>query len=336
MSLSRRDFLRLMGGTAAIFTFPQVMLQGCKKALQKAAERAPVIWIQGQSCSGCSVSLLNKLDPDIASVITEHISLNFHQTVMAGTGDKATSVLEDALKKNRKGYILIVEGSIPTKAAEYCTIGEMDGRLISAREWIEKIAKNAKTVIAVGACATFGGIPAAEIRATGDNPTGAKSVSEILPNATVLNIPGCPPHPDWMVGSLLYFILKGLPELDEYNRPKLYFGKTVHDECERLKYYKKGKFAKYWGDEGCLYLLGCLGMDTNCDIPTRKWLNGANSCTGSGAGCIGCTENVFPDFGERGLFKHLNASNEELEKLEFPEIREAVYRLRENGGVING
>ena len=335
MSLSRRDFLRLMGGTAAIFAFPGVILQGCKKAIEKAAERAPVIWIQGQSCSGCSVSLLNKVDPDIAGVITDFISLNFHQTVMAGTGDKAISVLEDALKKKRKDYILIVEGSIPVKAAEYCTIGEVNGRLVSAKEWVEKLAKNAKAVVAIGTCATFGGIPAAEIRANGDNPTGAKSVAQILPKATVLNIPGCPPHPDWMVGALLHFMFKGLPELDEYNRPKIFFDKTVHEQCERLSDYNKGKFAKNWGDEGCLYLLGCLGIDTNCDIPERKWVN-ANSCTGSGAGCIGCTEDVFPDYGKRGLFKHLEASNEEIDNLEFPEVREAVYRLKDNGGAING
>lgn len=335
MSLSRRDFLRLMGGTAAIFAFPGVILQGCKRSLKKAAERTSVIWIQGQSCSGCSVSLLNKMDPDIASVITGFISLNFHQTIMGATGDKAIHVLEDTLKKERKDYILIVEGSIPTKSSEYCTIGEMDGRIIGVREWVEKLAKNAKAVVAVGSCAAFGGIPSAEIRANGDNPTGAKGVSAILPGTTVLNIPGCPPHPDWMVGALLHFMFKGVPELDEYNRPKLFFDKTVHEQCERLSYYKNGKFAKHWGDEGCLYLLGCLGIDTNCDIPARKWLNGTNSCTGSGSGCIGCTESVFPDFGKRGLYKHLEASNEEIEKLEHQEIRDAVCKLKKNGGVIN-
>ena len=64
MSLSRREFLKVMGGTAAAFAFPGVILQGCKKALQEATARTPVIWLQGQSCSGCSVSLLNKLNPD--------------------------------------------------------------------------------------------------------------------------------------------------------------------------------------------------------------------------------------------------------------------------------
>ncbi|HOO72180.1 MAG TPA: hydrogenase small subunit [Spirochaetota bacterium] len=334
MSLSRREFLKIMGGSAAALAFPGVILQGCKKALEKASERTNVIWLQAQSCSGCSVSLLNKLHPDIASVITEHISLNYHQTIMAGTGHVAVNVLEDAVKQNRKDFVLIVEGSIPTKDDLYCTVGEVGGHHVGVREWVEKLGKNALAVVAVGTCATGGGIPGAKIRATGDNPTGAKALEEILPGRTVINVGGCPPHPDWIVGTLLHVLLKGVPALDEQNRPLMYYGKTVHEQCERLKYYKEGIFAKHWGDEGCLYNLGCLGMDTGCDIPTRKFNDGINSCTGSGAGCIGCTENVFPDYGTRGIFKHLNASNTEIKSLH-PETQDAIMKLR-NGGVING
>jgi len=334
MSLNRREFLKVMGATTAAVAFPSVLIQGCKKALQKASERTNVIWIQAQSCSGCSVSLLNKLEPDIATVITEYISLNYHQTICGGTGHAAIQVLENAVKTNRKDFILIVEGSIPTKSDEYCTIGEMDGRIIGAREWIEKLGKNAMALVAVGSCATFGGIPGAKIRATGDNPTGAVRLQKIFPDKKVINIPGCPPHPDWMVGTLLHVLLKGIPELDEYNRPLMYYGTTVHEKCPRLPDYKRGRFAKHWGEEGCLYLLGCLGMDTGCDIPTRGWVDGVNSCTACGSGCIGCTEPPFPDYGNRGIYKHLMASNDELNMLH-PEIASTVVKLK-NGGVING
>jgi hydrogenase small subunit len=332
MSLNRRDFLKLMGGTAAAVTFPSVILQGCKKALEKATERTNVIWIQAQSCSGCSVSLLNKIDPNIAAVITEHISLNYHQTIMAGTGDVAISVLDEAVEKNRKDFVLIVEGSIPTKSIEFCTIGEVRGRRIGAREWIEKLGANAKAVVSVGTCAAFGGWPAAECRDGSGNPTGAISTAQLLKGKTVLNIPGCPPHPDWIVGTLLHVLLKGMPALDDYNRPLMYYGKTVHEKCERLSYYKSGKFAQHWGDEGCLYNVGCLGMDSCCDIPDRKWVAGINSCTSCGAGCIGCTEDVFPDFGKRGVFKHLTARNQSFVK---PEHRVPDFKLR-NGGIFNG
>ncbi|PKL39786.1 MAG: iron hydrogenase [Spirochaetae bacterium HGW-Spirochaetae-1] len=335
MSLNRRDFLKIMGGTTAAFAFPGVILQGCKKAIEKASARTPVIWIQAQSCSGCSVSLLNKVNPDIVSVITEYISLNYHQTLMGATGDVAINVLEEAVKKNRKDFVLIVEGSIPTKDESYCTVGELNGRPVGARTWVEELGKNAIAVVAVGTCATGGGIPGAEIRATGDNPTGAKALAEILPDKTIINIGGCPPHPDWIVGTLLHVLLKGIPALDEQNRPLMYYGKTVHEQCERLSYYKMGRFAKHWGDEGCLYNLGCLGMDSGCDIPTRKWLDGTNSCTQSGAGCIGCTENVFPDYGKRGIYKHLSASLDEINKIEHQEVRDTILKLKD-GGVING
>ncbi len=325
MSLNRRDFLRLMGGTTAAFAFPSVILQGCRKALEKAAERTQVIWIQAQSCSGCSVSLLNHIDPGIVSVITEHISLNYHQTLMAGTGHVAIRVLEEAVRKNRKDFILIVEGSIPAKDDKFCTIGEMDGRIIGAREWVTKLGANAKALVSVGTCSAFGGIPAGEMRDGSGNPTGAISLSQLMKGKTVLNIPGCPPHPDWMVGTLLHVLLKGMPELDEYNRPKMFYGKTVHEQCERLSDYKAGRFAKQWGDEGCLYNIGCLGMDSCCDIPTRKWLGGVNSCTQCGAGCIGCTEDVFPDYGKRGVFKHLTARNERIIR---PEHRVSVFKHR--------
>ena len=124
MALNRREFLKIMGGTSAALAFPGVMIQGCKKALEKAAERTNIIWLEGQSCSGCSVSLLNKVNPDIVSVITEHISLNYQGVVMGGTGSSATKVLEEAVKKKRKDFILLVEGAIPTKSDVFCTIGE--------------------------------------------------------------------------------------------------------------------------------------------------------------------------------------------------------------------
>ncbi len=335
MPLSRRDFLKIMGGTTAALAFPGVVLQGCTRALKHAAERTPVIWLQGQSCAGCSVSILNTVDPDIATLITQHISLNFHQTLMGGSGHVVINVIEEALKKHRKGYVLVIEGSIPTRHDNYCTLGIVDGHHVGIRKWVLDLADGAAAILSIGSCAAFGGIPAAQMRATGDNPTGAKPVSEIISDTRkLINIPGCPPHPDWMVGTIMHLILKGMPELDEFRRPKMYFGKTVHEQCERRAAYQRGIFAQKWGEPGCLYKLGCLGMDTNCDIPRRKWL-GVQSCTGSGSGCIGCTEAPFPDFGNRGIYKHLTASLDEINRIENREIREAVLTLKK-GGVING
>ncbi|HUI93853.1 MAG TPA: hydrogenase small subunit [Chitinivibrionales bacterium] len=299
--MNRREFIRIMGGASALLAFPEVILAGTKLTLGKASSRTPVIWLQGQSCSGDSVSLLNAGDPDIATLVTNRISLHFHQTLSTATGDTAINILLKTLDEGKKDYVLVVEGSIPQKSATYCTIGEVNGAPRGVREWVALLAKNAKAVVAVGTCAAYGCIPGAALRSGGENPTGATSVWGVLPIAKRINIPGCPAHPDWIIGSLVYLIMGKRLKLDVYGRPLAYFGRTVHDKCEHLAEYKKNKFARSWGDEGCLFQLGCLGIDTNCDIPTRKWL-GVNSCTGCGAGCIGCTEPVFPDYGARGLF----------------------------------
>ena len=337
MSISRKDFLKLLGGTAAAAAVPATLLESCKKAVQEASARTPVIWIQAQSCSGCSVSLLNVTDPtDIASVLLQNISLNYHQTLMGGTGHTAIEVLLQAVEKNRNDFILIVEGSVPTLNDMYCTVGlDRHEHHVGAKYWVEELGARAHAIVAVGSCSAFGGIPGAEVRADGSNPTGAKPVSEILPDKTVINIPGCPPHPTWMVGSLVALLTGQEVELDEYNRPKMFFGETVHQNCEHLNDYNRGRFAQKWGEEGCLYQLGCLGMDTGCDIPKRKWLRGANSCTGSGAGCIGCTEQPFPDYGNRGIYQHINASLDEIEKMDSESIKIALRNLK-NGGTING
>jgi hydrogenase small subunit len=150
--------------------------------------------------------------------------------------------------------------------------------------------------LAVGSCAAFGGIPAAN-----NSVTQAKSFAEVMPKATVINIPGCPAHPDWVVGTIAHVLLFGIPELDDDKRPKLFFGKTVHSNCERRGYFEEGVFAKEFGDEGCLFELGCKGVETCCDAPIRSWNNRTNWCIQSGAPCIGCTSPSFPDH-DNGLY----------------------------------
>ncbi|MFH0919184.1 MAG: hydrogenase small subunit [Fibrobacterota bacterium] len=331
MALSRRTFLKSTVAASAIAAAPALLLSACKKEIAEALKRSPVIWIQAQSCSGCSVSLLNGQTPGIAELITQKISLNFHQTLCGGTGEALMQVIEKAVEKKRNDYVLIVEGAIPSKSDRYCTLGEKGGTALGMREWILNLGANAKALVAVGACAAFGGIPAASLTGPANNPTGAQPLSALFPGKPVVNVPGCPPHPDWMMGTLIHFLLKGLPELDEYNRPKMFFGVTVHEKCIRLADYEAGRFTEKWGEPGCLYLLGCLGMDSGCDIPTRRWLS-ANSCTGCGSGCIGCTEPVFPDTGGLGLYKHLRAGREAIERdVAHAPLRNALLKRIEKG-----
>ena len=262
----------------------------------------PAIWVAGAACSGCSVSLLNTINPSIQNVLVDpvlpgkHVSLRFHATVMAGQGEPALSVTRDTAAKKPGGYILVVDGSIPTaEDGLYCTLGEIDGIHVTMKDLTKELAKDALCVIAMGTCAAFGGIPKGS-----PNPTGAKSVSDFFKEEAIdkplINLPGCPPHPDWMVGTIASVLLKGLPkadELDEKKRPLAFYGTLIHDNCPRRAYFDAGRFARQPSEPGCLYELGCKGPYTYADCPIRHWNNGVNWCIGAGAQCIGCVE---PDF----------------------------------------
>jgi hydrogenase small subunit len=210
----------------------------------------------------------------------------------------AIQVMEDTARDKKDGYMLVVDGSVSmSEDAVYGAIGERDGRPVTMLERVIELSRDALAVIALGTCAAFGGIPAAR-----PNPTNCTSVSKALEakgiSKPLINIPGCPPHPDWFVGTVASIILKGLPaadDLDDLLRPRAYYGKLIHENCPRRAYFDEGKFAKKFGDEGCLYELGCKGPITYADCPLRKWNNGTNWVIGAGAPCNGCTQPEFPD-----------------------------------------
>ncbi|MBI5573920.1 MAG: hydrogenase small subunit [Elusimicrobia bacterium] len=265
-----------------------------------------VIWFQGAACSGCAVSVLNSLSPTIKNVLLDelvpgkHINLLFMPVVMAASGKSAIDVIIDAEKNKSGEYILIVEGSIPKN--DFGDVAEK-----SMEDSVEELSKNASAIISLGTCSAFGGIPKGK-----PNPTKSKSVQEFLNSKNIkipiINIPGCPPHPDWFVGTVANILLFGIPQLDELSRPKLFYGKLIHENCERRPYFDKGKFAKKFSDEGCLFELGCKGPYTNADCPIRSWNSGVNWCIQNGSPCIGCVEPEFPDL--EAMYKKTHWSEE--------------------------
>jgi len=264
----------------------------------------PAVWLQGGACTGCAVSLLNTFAPRISTVVLreltpgKHISLRFQGTVMAGQGQQVIDVLRDETVKDKGGYVLIMEGTLQLGDDMYATMGEDGGREIPIHEHAAELARNAMVVICMGTCSSFGGIPAAE-----GNRTGAVSMGELLGregiDVPVVNIPGCPPHPDWLVGSLMAVGVYGLEAvaglLDDLNRPVMYYGKNIHETCPRRADFDAARFANKFGDPGCLYELGCKGPVTFADCPTRMWNSGTNWCIGAGSPCHGCVEPDFPD-----------------------------------------
>ena len=217
---------------------------------------------------------------------------------MAGSGEPVLEVLEQTQRESKGGYVLVVEGAIPTaEDGSYGTIGEHEGKPVTMLSRLESLGKDALATIALGTCAAFGGIPAGS-----PNPTGCVPVTKLFSSRNiatpVVNIPGCPPHPDWFVGTVASILLFGLPkpqDLDEFGRPKAFYGQLIHENCPRRAYYDEQKFAKKLSEPGCLYELGCKGPVTHADCPTRLWNNGTNWCVGCGGLCIGCAAPGFPD-----------------------------------------
>lgn len=286
MKINRREFLKYAAKLAALTGLPSFSVTDVVTAMdQLVSGNAPLVWIQAQSCSGCSVSLLNSEHPGPAELLTQYISLKFHSTLSTATGYTATETLKTSLKSD--DFILVVEGSIPYAMPKACVLGHD-----YVSDLVALGAKNARAVIAVGACAAFGGIPAAE-----NNPTGAISAPEFLERKSittpVIRVPGCPSHPDWVVGTLVHVLSFGMPALDTLGRPKAFFSKLVHEQCPRFRDYEREQFAKTFDGEGCLFKLGCVGTNTHADCTVRFWNARTNSCIIAGSPCVGCASETF-------------------------------------------
>jgi hydrogenase small subunit len=302
MKLSRRDFLKLSAGSAAALGLLLTGFPSFEKLLAASVKEYPVIWLQGGSCSGCSVSVLNSLSPKIQDVLVsqvvtdKHVSLRFHQTIMAASGDTAMKALEDTAR-NKGGYILVIEGSIPTAdGGVYCELGEKNGHGIPFLEHVTGLGQNAMATIALGTCAVSGGIPSAS-----PNFAAYKGVGEIFAendiDTPVINLPGCPTHPDWFISTVATVLIGGLSavETDSLGRPLAFYGGLIHDNCPRRGHFDAGKFAKNLSEPYCLYELGCKGPITHADCPVRMWNSSTNWCVGANSPCIGCAEPGFPD-----------------------------------------
>lgn len=286
MHLDRREFLKMSGQLALAMGLGASAAPRIAEALEELASgTAPVVWLQGQSCSGCSVSFLNSQAPSPYAVLTQYISLRFHSTLSTATGHLAMEVLKKSVEAG--GHFLVVEGSIPAGMPQACVMGEEP-----MADLVKAAAKNAKAVVAVGTCSAFGGIPAAE-----NNPTGAMSTPDFLNkegiSTPVLRVPGCPAHPDWLVGTLAHVLKIGIPEVDPLLRPVMFYGRLLHDQCPRFPDYERERFATKFSEDGCLFKLGCLGVTTHADCTFRHWNRGSNTCIKAGAPCIGCASETF-------------------------------------------
>ncbi|MCW9051836.1 MAG: hydrogenase small subunit [Motiliproteus sp.] len=288
LGVSRRSFLKFCTGVAATLGLTGGAAIQMAHAVA-AAKRPPVIWLSGQECTGCTESLLRSSHPTLENLILDLISLDYHEALSAAAGHQAEEARHHSMKENWGKYVLVIDGAIPMKdGGIYCKIA---GKTII--EHVEEAAEGAAAIIAIGSCASWGGVPSA-----GVNPTGCVGAQELLKGKTVVNIPGCPPNPYNFLSTVLQLVTFGtLPELDAEGRPKFAYGRLVHENCERRPHFDAGRFALEFGDEGhrkgyCLYKIGCKGPETYANCPAIEFgdVGGGAWPVGVGHPCFGCTE----------------------------------------------
>ena len=244
-----------------------------------------LLWLQGITCNGNSHSFLNhpRLGP-----LLESFELLYHPLLPCRYS------LERIAKCDMTCDILVVEGA-------YREDFERAG--VAMKDLLSHYAAGAAHVIAAGSCASFGGMFKATDpeRVSGILFDRASATGPLLAQREkVINIPGCPIHPEWLAFAL-QMAADGRPvPLDALQRPLELFAYLVHHGCMRNEYFEWKVDAEGFGlKEGCLfYDQGCRGPMTHAPCNKILW-NDAASKTRSGQPCFGCTE---PDFPRRDLF----------------------------------
>lgn len=264
------------------------LVNKAKEEIERAAlTKKNLVWLELTGCSGNIISLLNGENPDFKYLITGMVNLIYNNSLMAAEGEAA---IDQLMNIRGRDYILAVEGAIATKNnGLYNIIGRWKGEPLTALKAIQMLGEKASHVIAVGACATHGGVSAAK-----PNPAECVSVQSVL-NRKVIKLPGCPCHPDWFLGTLAHILLYGEPELDNRDRPLLFYSTLIHDRCPRRSYFDRGIFATKLGDKTCMFKLGCRGPVTPVDCPVRQWNDYVNWPIKDDTPCIGCAMFGFPD-----------------------------------------
>lgn len=296
---SRREFLKFCALIGAYFGMESSGVAEVVKALETKS-RLPVIWLHFQECTCCSESFIRSSHPIVADIVLDKISLDYTETLMAAAGHQAEAAMRSTMEKYKGQYVLLVEGSIPTKEdGVYCCIG---GK--TALDIFTEVSKDAKAIIAWGNCASAGCVQAAN-----PNPTGAKPIHKFASGKPIINVQGCPPIAEVMAGVLVHILtFDRIPQLDSLGRPKAFYSNRVHDTCYRRANYDAGLFVESWDDDGakkgyCLYKMGCKGPNTYNSCGVIRWNNGVSYPIQSGHPCIGCSEANFWDNGP--FYKHL-------------------------------
>ncbi|MGB1091942.1 MAG: HupU protein [Oceanobacter sp.] len=268
---------------------------------------ANLLWLQSGGCGGCTMSLLNAEHPDLFSTLENAgINLLWHPSLSEATGSEVRDLLQSILDGDTALDILCIEGAMLRGPAGTGRFHLLGGTGIPMIDWVEKLAAKARYSLAIGSCAAFGGISSAGDDIT--DATGLQFEGELAGGLLgsdfqssgglpVLNVAGCPTHPDWVTETLMSLVLDQptRSDFDDFMRPRLYADQLVHHGCSRNEFYEYKASAEEPGDQGCMMEhMGCLGTQAHADCNVRPW-NGNGSCTKGGHACINCTAPEFEE-----------------------------------------
>lgn len=288
--LSRRQFVKSCAVALSILGLEHRSVTDVAEAAEKIlARKAPILWVSSQTCGSCCDALIHSRDPGMLDLIFDTISLRAHPRLGSKGGIDFYNEIEQAQKLK---YILIVDGSIPIGEDERLSLAGFDNsKPITTKEFILRLSSRASAIIALGTCASFGGIN------RNDDGT-VLGIRDAFGFDNIINIPGCAPNPDWLVLTLLGLVMEGKPpKLDDHLRPTNLYGHTIHDRCQRRGAFDDGDFVEDLEKDstkiGCLYKQGCKGPVTFGDCPSRLFNSGTSWCVASGGNCVGCTQPEF-------------------------------------------
>lgn len=268
---------------------------------------ANILWLQGGACSGNTMSFLNAAEPSVCDLVTDFgMNVLWHPSLGLEMGDAMQQMLKDCVSGQLKLDIFVFEGTVVNAPNGTGMWNRFAGRPM--RDWVRELSDVADYVVAIGDCATWGGIPA-----TAPNPSESQGLQFLKRDhdgflgkaftsksgLPVINIPGCPAHPDWIT-QMLVAIASGRAsdiELDEFQRPKTFFQSFTQTGCTRNMHFAyKVSTTEFGQRKGCLfYDLGCRGPMTHSPCNRILW-NRVSSKTRAGMPCLGCTEPEFPFF----------------------------------------
>lgn len=298
MRYSRRQFMRTAAIAAAGLGLGPAWLGSVRLAL--ASQSRKIVWLTAASCSGCSVSASNYIESggdvfeDFIDIVTETSELIFHPVYMAAAGEDARAVID---RLQQDGFLLVLEGAVPTSHDGMTCVMWHDskGRPVTAEQAVTDLAQMAEHIICAGTCAAHGGVSTSN-----GNPSGACSVGQLLQDqgvtdVSLINIPGCPVHPERLFITLAEIIAGNMPELDELRRPVQFYNDKLCI-CTRVGIHSIGTVQEYGLAAGCLWELGCRGEAAKTDCASRGWFENSECyCNLVNAPCQGCVYPSYPD-----------------------------------------